>query len=373
VKVLVVPRDRNPYQMRLYGEMERLGARVAYAGELTGSHSLNVLLLPFQLIARRWAGWRVLHIHWVWWFSLLPVNSATRALAQGWFAINLLLCRVLGIEIVWTAHNVLPHERVFHNDLVARRWLVRLSDVVIAHDAATVAELQRMGASAREVRVIPHGPFEPSLPSEALRVPGSGSGPHTLLLFGQISPYKGAEDLLQAVLALDPEVQLRVIVAGQCRDRALSTRLRHLADQAGDRVELNLGYLSDEELAAALSAADGVALPYRTSTTSGAVELALGAGRPVILPELPSFEALAGEAVFGFDGTIDGLRGALTSFAQADPQRLAAAGRAAAALAQRHSWSAIAADTYAAMDRAPGGRSGLSRLRGSLRNTTSPT
>ena len=49
MKVLVLPRDANPYQSLLYGEMRRLGVQVIYLGELTPIQTLNLLLLPLEV------------------------------------------------------------------------------------------------------------------------------------------------------------------------------------------------------------------------------------------------------------------------------------------------------------------------------------
>ena len=46
MKILVLPRDANPYQSLLNGEMRRLGVQVTYLGELTPIQTLNLLLLP---------------------------------------------------------------------------------------------------------------------------------------------------------------------------------------------------------------------------------------------------------------------------------------------------------------------------------------
>ena len=67
---MVFPRDPNPYQGLLYGEMGRLGVRVCYLGELTLSHTVNLLLLPPELAWHRMAGARVVHLHWVLMFTL---------------------------------------------------------------------------------------------------------------------------------------------------------------------------------------------------------------------------------------------------------------------------------------------------------------
>ena len=59
MKILVFPRDDNPYQSLLYDEMYRLGVRITYLGQGTPSHSLNILLLPLETAVRRICGARL--------------------------------------------------------------------------------------------------------------------------------------------------------------------------------------------------------------------------------------------------------------------------------------------------------------------------
>ena len=168
MRVLVLPRDPNPYQRLLYGEMERLGVQVTYIGDLTPSRTLNLLLLPLEVVARRIAGARLIHLHWVFAFTL-PVRAAFSRHATGWHRSGSLsgceFARMLGMHLVWTAHNVLPHGRVFADDVSARRALVRASDLVLAHSQSTLAELAALGAVARRSAVIQPRPDPPIRPT----------------------------------------------------------------------------------------------------------------------------------------------------------------------------------------------------------------
>ena len=49
MRILVLPRDPNPYQRLLYGEMHRLGVQITYIGDLTPSRTLNLFLLPLEV------------------------------------------------------------------------------------------------------------------------------------------------------------------------------------------------------------------------------------------------------------------------------------------------------------------------------------
>lgn len=349
VKVLALPRDPNPYQESLYRELGRLGVRVRYAGERTRSHTVSLLLLPLDLVAFRLRGWRILHLHWVFGFSFPWARRTGRWAAQLWFGLILVTCRAIGMRIVWTAHNALPHEQVFADDLRARRWLVRASSLVIAHDTLALEQLSRLELSPRRAEVIAPGPFSPLVGQGASPRAGGGEPPWTLLFFGNVLPYKGVEDLLAAVADLAPTVRLRVVVAGACPDSNLRQRLYELAAASADRVELRLGHVPDTEVAPLLASCDAVVLPYRSVTTSSSALLALEHARPVLVPDLPTFRDLTGEGVRRYSRTADGLRQALIEFASLPPSALVRASEAARALAPAQTWAASAQATYGAL------------------------
>ncbi len=87
VITLVFSWDLNPHQRLLYGEMEKLGAQMTYLGRLKPSHTLNVILVPFELVVWRLRSARVVHLNWV--FGLAPAaadqSPGLRAIAWLWF------------------------------------------------------------------------------------------------------------------------------------------------------------------------------------------------------------------------------------------------------------------------------------------------
>lgn len=347
MKILVLPQeDANPYQRLLYSEMRQLGVRAEYLGRLTPSHTLNLALLPAELVYRRLAGWQVVHLHWVFGFALTGSGRirAQRRLSQVWFAVILHCIRMLGVRLVWTAHNVLPHTAVFADDVAARRRLVASCDLVIAHSEAALAELDGIAATPRRAAVIPHGPFVPSRPGASLRVPGQ-DGVREILLFGKIQAYKGAETLVRAFLARPAWVRARLTIAGECPDPCIRSVLTELARSGGDDISLRLERVPDREVTSLLEAADVVALPFERVTTSGSAMLAMCHGRPLIVPDLPALGSLPGNAVFRYDRSIPGLTAALAQAASVDADVLAKMSSAALAYAGRHNWADIAAET----------------------------
>lgn len=353
MKVLAYPRDPNPYQGLLYQACTLQGMRVRYVGELTPSRTLNVLLLPLELAVWRSRGWDTLHVHWVFNFRLpgSGVIPGLAGLSLAWFRVVLAVARHLGLRVVWTAHNTLPHEPVFGDDVGGRRTLVEASDLVVAHSSATLTDLERIGARPRRSAVIPPGPFHPKVDPEELREPGSsGSEPRRLLFFGKVIAYKGVEELIEAVRLLPDDLDVRIAVVGECQDAELRARIEVAAAQAGERVELRLEHVPDEEVSPLMSAADAVVLPFRRITTSASALLAMEHGRPLVIPDLRAFADFPDEAVLRYDGTVEGLVATITDVARSDGERLAEAGAASRRYADGMSWTDAAGQTLAALN-----------------------
>jgi glycosyltransferase involved in cell wall biosynthesis len=78
-------------------------------------------------------------------------------------------------------------------------------------------------------------------------------------------------------------------------------------------ITLWLRRLEEEELHLLLAAADAVVLPYRAILTSGALVLAMGAGRACIAPRMGMFEEHLGDGggILYEPGNIDALAAAL--------------------------------------------------------------
>ena len=352
MKVLALPREEtNPYQTLLYTEMRRRGVQVSYLGVLTPSHTLNLMLLPLELAVRRIAGARLTHIHWTYYFRLHGSSRFPflRQVAQAWFLVWLSTLRLLGIRLVWTAHNVLPY-RVFADDLRAERQLVAACDLVIVHSRSTLTRLTALEMVPRRSAVIPHGPYTPTLRPESLRTPGVGEGSRKLLFFGRVEEYKGVDDLLAAFAALPSGLDAQLTVAGECVDSSLGAMLTTLARRSPGRVTLRLERIPDNEVSQLLETADMVVLPYRQITTSGSAMLALSHGRPLVVPNLPGLANLPDDGVVRYDGTIQGLTTAVTGLILAEASALEKMSAAAYAYCSAISWSEIAEATLEHMN-----------------------
>ncbi|HUZ21100.1 MAG TPA: polysaccharide biosynthesis C-terminal domain-containing protein [Acidimicrobiales bacterium] len=343
-QLLAYPRDPNPYQESLYAKLRPLGVERRYVGEATRSHTLNLMLLPVELAARRVAGHRCLHLHWTFGFTLPGARRyPTLRLVMRWYLVAVLdLCRLVGIRVVWTAHNALPHERVFDDDERARQQLMARCAGVIAHHRSTLARLAELGCLLPASAVIPPGPPQLAAPAGSRR---GRRGRLRVLFVGKLAAYKGVEDLLEALAGPGAPSRMTLVVAGECRDADLAARLAEGAARSLVPVELKLERLSDEELAALLCSADVAVLPFRSVTTSSSVALVLSAGCPVIIPDLPALADVPVTCAWRYDRSGEGLALALRRACNASADQLAFMSDAARAHAETASWATAAAAT----------------------------
>ena len=181
-----------------------------------------------------------------------------------------------------------------------------------------------------------------------------------VLFFGGVRPSKGVEDLVEAMALLPSDTRASLLVVGPPAKQYRADRLRARIDELGlnKRTILDLHYADFGAVADLMELATVVALPYRSATQSGVLQLAYSFGRPVVAT-----------AVGGLvEAVEDGVSGLLVP--PSDPPRLAAAlsrvltdpclarrlGERGAELSRtRHAWSRIAAQLVSAYLPTPGG------------------
>jgi glycosyltransferase involved in cell wall biosynthesis len=300
--IVFLPHDETPYLRLLADALKEQGVPVSYWRGPTKSETLNILLGPLWMAILAWRGARVIHIHWTYGFSRSSGPVGGR-LARMWFDVFLRVAHRLGVKIVWTAHNILPHEPVFDDDIAARRVLVERCDAVIAlsvHGAEEVSA--RFGAS--NVTIVPHGPL--GLPASKVgrevgrEILGIGERP-CFSFFGNLRPYKGVETLIGAAKLIGPDVAVRIIGRGEPKYVDELERKILVANAAGADIRLEARWQSESELADYLAASDFCVFPFDHAENSGSVLLALTTGVPVIIPDLPSLGHLSNPGVLYYD------------------------------------------------------------------------
>jgi glycosyltransferase involved in cell wall biosynthesis len=193
------------------------------------------------------------------------------------------------------------------------RMLLRLSHGCVVHSKSDWRMLESgHGSLNKRVAVAAHGPYdqyapitmEDSPPSKALSAVITAPRPDVvnLLFFGLIRPYKGLEDLLRVFNELSEEeaAGLWLTVVGETWEGCTEpTRLIETSPYS-DRITFVNEYVPDEVVAAAFAHADVVVLPYRRSSSSGILHVAMSWGLPVVVTRVGGLP----EAADGYQGAV---------------------------------------------------------------------
>lgn len=308
LRVLMFPKHGdNPYLRSLTESLERLDVRV---DDFSFKQALKTR-------------YDVLHIHWP--DLHLHARTSLRALVKhARLALLFVLLRCRNTRIVWTLHNLTPHER--HLPLGERLfplWFPRLCTHIIALTRSSLSSAVDTypALGHKTAAVIPHGhyrdAYESALTRSHCRQQLGLEHRFTFLFFGNIRPYKGVPLLIEAFRKLpQPEVQL--VIAGQLGHMMQPDEMHELA--AGDaRIHLHLGFVPDEKVPLYVGACDVVVLPFQNVLNSGSVFLALSFNRAVLAPNLGSLPELQSQVgaqwVTLYDGplTTDHLLQAMSS------------------------------------------------------------
>lgn len=256
-----------------------------------------------------------IHIQWPE-FALQGKSTFRAVRSMGILLISLGAGRLVGARVVLTAHNLRSHDGRHPRleELMLRLLGLLVTDLHAMTEAGgRVFIFTHPQFRRARVHVIPHGDYRPVAEArsqvEARQELGIPKEANVYLTFGAMRSYKGAASLLALLSAPWPSDTIFVITGAAEGDTA--RRLRDLHEQErGVHVMFHEGFLPQEALSTYICAADWVLLPYRNVLNSGSLLLALTLGRPVVVPDTPTFREI-GERVSG--GWVRCYSGALTA------------------------------------------------------------
>jgi beta-1,4-mannosyltransferase len=292
--------DDNQYLSRLTTALTEAGVAVS-----------PVRLAPVAVAWKFARGMRAIHVHWPEYlvrpFNTTCAGAVLNVVRLARLAAGLAACRLLRIRIVWTVHNLGPHEAdASWAAFKAYALVARATDVFVAHSRAAAVRTQARFPRARgRLVVAPHGNYVGAhSAARASRADvraryGVPPGAFLLLAFGQVRRYKRLAELSRAVAAVDGS-HVQLLVAGAALEDGLAGELESVP--AGGRVHLDLRRIPGEEVAELHAASDAAVFNHAELFSSGALLLALSQGLSVITAASDAARELAGwPAVSTFD------------------------------------------------------------------------
>lgn len=214
-----------------------------------------------------------------------------------------------GIPVVYTAHNVLHHEKQRHSRTLGQFY--RQTDAIIVHAVANKEELvAKFALNIDKIHTIPMGSYSASygIPhgklhdNKGIKVKlGFATGELVILFFGYIRDYKGLDILLEAMRSLQNKHQkVKLLIVGE--PVGSFEQYQKLIDSLPypQYIYTVLRYVSTGEATEYLMASDVVVMPYRRIYQSGVIPLAYAHGRPVIATKVGGLPEVIDDTKSGF-------------------------------------------------------------------------
>lgn len=196
-----------------------------------------------------------------------------------------------GIKVVFTAHNLLPHDS---GDTQREKYRIyyKTVDKICVHTAITKKELiDQFEIDSDKVEVIPHGIIYSDVPEDTIIYRAESLkkkyeiSPKTLVIssLGIQSYYKGIDILIdlwseEKELNANPDVKLMIV--------GKNSNLDYTPLEGIGNVVIVNERISNEDFQAYLEISDVILLPYRKISQSGMLFSAIARNKPVVISNI---------------------------------------------------------------------------------------
>ena len=296
MKIIVYPQGENPYQELLYNPLRNKGHDIHYYNiQIFGKNNLPLL---FPLIIYRLKGYNIFHLHWISPFVFPKKNRFFETIMLCYFVLFVSFLKLIRYRVVWTLHNLCPHDKNFKFYLIAEKIVSYLCNAKIVHSKNTVKEMQKLGFNIRNTYVISIGNYigvyKNNITKESARKYFEfNENDFIFLFFGRIEPYKGVENLLEVFQKITKKRKnIKLLIAGKCDNKYLKKLLSNYKNIFKDDVKICTNFIEDNKVQYYFNSANVAVYPFKKITTSSTVILALSFRKPVICPEMGDLKEL---------------------------------------------------------------------------------
>jgi len=206
------------------------------------------------------------------------------------FMVEVLLVRyILRVKIVWTLHNILPHDvKRARTHAFIRRFFANQCEWIRVFAVSTVVNASKvLNIEKSKFKVIPEGSYVGYYENkvrnrEAKELLSIKESDRLVFLFlGGIRDYKGLENLINVFKGYS---EYDLIIAGKPYSKSY---LEKLLSQAKEVLNITIipTFIPDEELQVYFNACDVVILPFDKIENSGSVILAMGFKKAIVAPD----------------------------------------------------------------------------------------
>ena len=278
----------NPFQSLYYSKFMENGIIPIGTNNLSNVASI------------RWPGKLHLHLHWLGNIIGDTENKSVANQRIDDFLLQIDRMKENGFKIIWTVHNILPHDAILQDCQIRLRVeLLKRCDLIHTMCDDTI-ELSEAFFTIPQSKIVnlPHPTYESFYPDQYSEIEsrfqlGINNDEFVFLFFGSIQAYKGLHDLVRAFKQLESntERKLKLIIAGKVYNQSNFKTIKNEID-ASENILLMQNRIANEDVQHYFKAANVCVCPYRITLNSGVAHLSHTFGTPVIGPNVGGFKEL---------------------------------------------------------------------------------
>lgn len=250
----------------------------------------NFIIMLFEaLLLRFFKNVRIFHLNWI--LNLASDTRIKNHLATYVFIAWIRILKLTGGRLVWTIHNIIPHECKNESLVIhLRNILIKNCDRIIIHSKESIKILHNVLSKQlidKVVHYIPHGHYIDDYIKtdnncrETLNI---ADDEFVFLFLGLIREYKNIDLLIRVFNDLQLE-RAKLLICGKFASPVLQEKIVELA-KPNHNIILIQRFLDDDEVVQYFNTADIMVLPFDNSSTlnSASIYMALSLKTPAITP-----------------------------------------------------------------------------------------
>lgn len=287
MKVFFAPYfSNNPYQKKIIDNLKNNGVDVSIAK--TGSNEF------FK--TKGLSNASVIHFHWF--EPYIKSSSTVKSFVKAIYFLFRLYLFKKNRKFVWTVHNLVNHEKT--NVFVDKFFLfffTKLIDNFCVHNKFTVGKIKnKFNIKSNKISIIPHGNYantydaieldEHYFKREIMKVDANKI---TFTFLGQIRPYKGVIDLIDAFISVRNDEKSQLLICGKVYTNEDKELIQNKIKDFKNII-FKPGYVKDSEVYGYLKCSDVLIYPYKNILTSGALILGMSMKKTCIASNVGSMK-----------------------------------------------------------------------------------
>lgn len=212
------------------------------------------------------------------------------------------MIRKSGIKVLAITDNVVPHEKR-PGDVTFAKYFIKGCDGFVTMSKSVMKDLEQFTTTLhRKFLLHPlYTSFGGKLnKQEARQELGLNPTDKIVLFFGLIRKYKGLDMLLDAFNLLKSDKSIKLVIAGEFYEDKQPYLDLIEKYQIQDQIILHARFIANEDVKLYFSAADLVALPYRSATQSGVTQVSFHFEVPTLVTNVGGLGEIIPDKVAGY-------------------------------------------------------------------------